>query len=118
MGNNTFAVSTTMATLEVKDLNFTHTSTQKMDLIRAIYEYLFTADQTMKEKNKFLLLFLQSCIQDSDIELINRILSENALKDLHPSLIKSALIMTEHVTGTEASRQKASQIFNEKMQAH
>jgi hypothetical protein len=118
MENNTFAVSTTLATLQVGNLNYTFTSTQNMDMVRVLYEYLFTTDQSMKEKNKFLLLFLQGYIQENNVELIKRILSENALKDLHPSLIKSALIMTEHLQGIEASRERAAQIFKEKMQAY
>ena len=115
MGNNSFAIST-MTDLNVNDLHtFESTGNQNLDVIRILFEYLFTTEDSLKEQNKYLFLFLQSYIQQNNTEILNRLLSDNALSDLHPSLLKSILIMTEHLEDVNNNRESVSQILNAKI---
>jgi hypothetical protein len=109
-------IETTTSRLQIVNLsNFE--ATGSLDAGYVLFDYLFTVEQTMKEKNKVLLLFLQDHVARNNVNLINRILLDNAFKDLHASLLKSALIMTEHLAGVEKGRQKISSILNDKLQA-
>ncbi len=117
MSNNPFIASTT-SSLQIRDLSsVTTTGTQNLDMVRVLFEYLFTTKHTLKDQNKSLMLYLQEYVNKNNTETINRILSDNAVIDLDPSLLKSMLILTEHVAGSEQSRTKVFEIFNNKMQA-
>lgn len=114
MRNNSFAIST-RADLNVSDFHtFESTGNHNLDVIRVLFEYLFTTEHSLKEQNKYLYLFLQSYIEQNNIELINRLLSDNALNDLHPSLIKSILIMTERIEGVN-NTETVNQILDAKI---
>src|SRR5688572_18399526 len=104
MASNIFATATT-SNLYVGELNkVTTTGKQNLDKVRAVVEYLFTTPNSMKEQNKYLLLFLQTLIQENNKADLKRFLSDEALAELHPSLLKSILIMIENVSDLEQSR--------------
>jgi hypothetical protein len=116
MGNNGFGVSTdtTMQTYPTTTNSFIG----KLDAVRVLFEYIFTSPHSMKQKNKYVFLFLDHHIKINNVKLLNRYLSDNALRDCHPSILKSTLIMTENVPGIEESRAKVVHLFNEKMTAY
>lgn len=111
---NSFAIST-ITNLNVNDLStFESTGIDNFDALTVLFEYLFTTEASLKDQNKYLFLFLQHYIEQHDVELINKLLSENALNDLHPSLLKSILIMTERIAD-EAALLKVTQILTAKI---
>lgn len=114
MINNGFGI-TTESTLHTKEgqSNFFIGS---LDAVRVLFEYLFSSNQTMKEKNKYVILFLQHHINKNNTKILIKLLSDQALRDCHPSILKSILIMTENVQGLEEYRLKTVQIFQEKME--
>jgi hypothetical protein len=92
-----------------------NTSTTRVDLRWFFFELLFSDKKSMKEKNKHLILEFQDYISRDCINLVNDILADHALEDLHPSLIKSALIMTSSIAEKLPARQKATEILAMKM---
>lgn len=114
MKNNSVTTSTSALKLGTPTLA---TGMRNLDHVRLFFESFFTATTSLKDQNKFLFLFLHEYVTQNNTDTINKILSDNAFKDLHPSLLKSALIITENVPGVEQSREKVMSIFNEKMQA-
>ncbi|MBS1601162.1 MAG: hypothetical protein JST42_00745 [Bacteroidetes bacterium] len=103
--------TTTNNTVNLDNLQVSQsTGTQRM-----LFEYFFTTADSLKEQNKLFFIFLQYAVNNNGHELVQRILSDDALKDIHPSLIKSALIMTEHVPGLEAATKKAHEILLSKL---
>jgi len=53
------------------------------------------SDETLslKDRNKLLLLFLQRLIKENKIDVIHKLLPNEKLEELHPSLKKSFQIM-------------------------
>lgn len=94
-----------------------NTSTTTINFVWLFYNSLFGSEISMKEKNKILILKFQDFIRQDHADLINNILSDSALADLHPSLIKSALIMTSGIAEKLPARQKAADILAKKMSA-
>lgn len=68
---------------------------------RVIFSYLFTTQDRLKEQNKKLFLFLNSNLIEGNLRVINSFVNDCAIRDLHLSLLKSALIMTESHDGIE-----------------
>ena len=83
--------------------------------LQRFFGYIFTSDESMKEKNKSVLLYLNENLQN--LPFVKCFLSEVATvnNDLHPSLIKSALIMTQSVDGTEQERANLEEILKCKL---
>ena len=81
-----------------------------------LFDRIFSSDEKMRSKNKFLLIFLQSLIQTKEISLLNRFLNDDALNDFHPSLLKSSLIITQNIKGLDSSaRENIQQILDTKI---
>lgn len=60
-----------------------------------LFEYLFRTDESLVAKNKFLIMYFQRQVENKNFSLVNSIFSQTGvLIDLHPSLLKSMLIMT------------------------
>lgn len=91
-------------------------SSIELDSVRVLYEYLFNAKASMKDKNKLVFLTMQNYVQEREFKIISDFFLDAALRDLHPSYIKSALIMTEAVDHEVArARKRAIRIFKEKI---
>ena len=133
MAENIFSAATAMAKNATPELGIPTLTVEKMATTTAVqvgkaarqfdnamskFNSLFTAGSTMKERNMSLLLFLQQKIEENNIQLLKRIFMEGSIKDLHPSLLKSMLIITEHVVGMEEARDKVIEIFDQKMLAY
>lgn len=113
MGYDTFVMSN--ISISIEDLKkIEGTAQTNIDVVRILYDHIFSSEDSMKDKNKFLMLYLQHYITADDTNLINRVLSDTAITDLHPSLLKSMLIMTENVNGV--NREKVIQLLADKMQ--
>ena len=113
MGNNIFFVSST-TNLTSESLVQT-TGKKGFDSVRIIYEYLFSSEDSLKDKNKYLFLFLQHHIKENNIDIVGRFLNDSAIKELHPSLLKSALIMTDNVLEVNQFHQIVEEILNQKI---
>lgn len=101
---------TTSTTVNI-DSSFEDTGVHNIDVGRIFFEYLFCQEDSLKNKNKFIFLFLQTCIAQKNIDVLSRILGDPAMSDLHPSLIKSALIMARGVSGIESTFEKLEELY-------
>jgi hypothetical protein len=91
-------------------------SSAKILSFQLLFTCLFSATATMKDKNKFILLTFQHYIKLGRLDVIDEFFRESALADLHPSLIKSALVMTQDLDQhMHESRIRATQIFEAKI---
>ena len=91
-------------------------SSAKILSFELLFSCLFSSTATIKDKNKFILLAFQNYIKEERLDVIDEFFRESALSDLHPSLIKSALIMTESIDqSVHESRARASQILQVKL---
>ena len=52
---------------------------------------------SLVEKNKFSLLYLQDKIHENRLELIQEIVTNGELENLHPSIIYSIILMTKNL---------------------
>ncbi|RFM36035.1 hypothetical protein [Chitinophaga silvisoli] len=86
---------------------------RNIDEVRIFFECLFNQEDSLKNKNKFVFLFLQTCIAQKKTDILARILEEPAMADLHPSLIKSALIMTDGLSEIEEAFSKLQGVYHE-----
>jgi hypothetical protein len=81
-----------------------------------LYRYLFNDEVSLKDRNKFLLLFLQKHIVQDKIDVIEQTLSEACtLFEIHISFLKAMLMMTEHVEAVSTVHNKLQQIYSERM---
>ncbi len=71
------------------------------DKLTLLFERIFSTNEKIRNKNKFLLLFLNSLIQLKETDLINRYLNDDALRDFHPSLLKSTLLIIQPIDGVK-----------------
>lgn len=110
----TYTVSTNDSELKFFSLNVA-TSTKKINFHSYVFNYLFSSDDSLIEKNKKFILHLKRLIDENDKSALNDILSQDALKDLHPSLLKSALIITEKTPGINEAYQNLNNIYLAKM---
>jgi hypothetical protein len=83
---------------------------ENLDSVSVLFEYLFTTEQNLKSQNKYLILFLQHYINE-DIEIVKKFFLDDAIEDLHISLLKSALLISENIAELEESRARLSSIF-------
>nr|WP_315209068.1 hypothetical protein [uncultured Flavobacterium sp.] len=114
MANNFFisASSTNLASITPQ---FKSSGKKNFDNIRIIYEYLFSSEDSLKEKNKYLILFLQHHIQNDAINIVNKFLSDCAIRDLHASLLKSSLIMIQNVDELNELYISTEELLNSKL---
>lgn len=91
--------TTYTVTGDIDSLNYPtqlSTSTEN-DNIFELFGYLFSHTDSLIEKNKFLILYLQDLIVNNNLDWVKAIISDSAFEDLHPSLLKSALIITDNI---------------------
>ncbi|GEP89807.1 hypothetical protein SAMN05660909_00377 [Chitinophaga terrae (ex Kim and Jung 2007)] len=101
----------------VENLRAATTGIEKIDFIRVFFGY-FSGGDSLKEKNKQLILFLQECISQNNITLVNRILTDKAVEDLHLSLLKSILIMTSGIPDVEGAYNNLEEVYRKKINIH
>lgn len=94
----------TSYTVSNTDLNLEYYTDEFMDStpnfdVFGVFGHLFSTEEDLVEKNKWLILTLNRLREGKNYEIIRSILVDQALKDLHPSLIKSAIIMSETIEG-------------------
>jgi len=64
---------------------------------RRLYDYFLATGDKLKDQNKELFLFLDSNLRAGKLDVVNNFVNNPAIKALHVSLVKSALIMTENL---------------------
>lgn len=100
--------------LNLENLTDCIESDGNLDAVNVLFEYIFTTEQNLKSQNKYLILFLQNYL-NQDIEVVKSFLLDDALEDLHVSLLKSVLIVTENVEELVEIRSKLLKIFSNKL---
>lgn len=75
-----------------------------LDKASVLFEYLFKNTDSLTEKNKVLFIFLEDNIRRNDLNTINRFINDDAINDLHKSLLKSCLLMVENLQGVSTER--------------
>lgn len=89
------------------------------DQVVAMYNYLFSANIDMIDRNRFLYKTLNE-LQNSGIEgkgTVVKFVKENAFCDLHPSLMQTTLLMTQNIQDIAAERERILIRLKEKLQA-
>ncbi len=114
MGTNLY-VTSSIENLNIEYIDINVDADQSLDIVRVLFEYLFTTSQSLKSQNKYFLLYLQHHISEKNFEIINRVFTDGAMSDLNISLLKSAIIITENIVEVDESRQKISTIFEQKL---
>jgi hypothetical protein len=115
MRNSTYT-STTLSAISIDYINDNiFTGQPNFDPVSVVFEYLFNTDNSLKDQNKFVFLFLQRQISNNKIDIVHNLFSEkSALSDLHPSLLKSMLIMSENIPALAQSRENVESIYSNK----
>ena len=90
------------------------TGEQKNDKIRILFEYLFTTNDDLIKQNKFLILTLLNYINQNSLEIVKSFLNDSSINDIHISLIKSSLLITDNIEVLLNSRIKVHEIFEKK----
>lgn len=107
---NTISTNATLSTSHIKEQT---TTSSNSDRIRVLFEYLFSTEDSLKSRNKFLFLFLAQHIETGKTDVINQFINDDAIIDLHISLLKSTLLMVENLEGV--SNNKIKQIYSSKI---
>jgi hypothetical protein len=87
--------------------------TSTSDVIQTLFEYLNSTSNSLKDKNIYIMLFLNEYIKRHDIELLNKFLYDSRIKELKPSLLKSILIMIENVSELNNTQGEITKIYND-----
>ena len=66
-----------------------------VDKISLVYDYLFSSEDSIIEKNKYAILFVQHSVQNEDFETIIKFLNDSSLSDLDISILYSMSIITK-----------------------
>lgn len=111
---NSYLTSDTIFT-STDNINASSISNQSLDKVRVLFEYFFTTTCSMKDQNKYLILFIQYHVQNNELEILNRLFSDNAIKDLHVSLIKSASIFTSNIDELKDVREDLNDLVRQKL---
>jgi hypothetical protein len=69
---------------------------------QVLFDYLFTTSDSLKERNKKVFMFIDSNLRADKLTIVQDFINDPAIKDLHVSLLKSALLMTENIEGISA----------------
>lgn len=64
-----------------------------INTIEELFEYIYSDEHSMKNKNKAVLLFIDGKITTREYDVINEYINDDRLADLHPSLIFSSYLM-------------------------
>jgi hypothetical protein len=87
----------------------------RVDPVWYVYSFLFNNQISLKDRNKWLLLFLQHHIVENNICLLKDLMSElTPIRDMHISFVKAILMMTEHVEEVQEERDRISDIYNQR----
>ena len=78
----------------------------------AFYNYLFSSTDSLKQRNEFVFLFFQYHLKVENYSLISQILHNGANNELHRSLLKAMLVMTDGVEVLLDGYEKVLHIFN------
>lgn len=81
--------------------------------IISVYENCFSDSLNMRERNKFIFLFINRNIKR--LEIIKAFINDDAFSDLHPSIIKSFLVATQSLNGIEEERAYADNLLSQKL---
>lgn len=85
---------------------------QALDPTDVLYSYLFNHEVSLKDRNKYLLLFLQEHISKGNLTTVKKVLLKtDTFHELHVSFLKAMLIMTEHVDEVAELRAQLSEIY-------
>ena len=79
--------STYISTMESCKANF--------DVVEICYLRLINKDIGLKDRNKYLILFIQTHLREKNFEVLNTLIGRANLNGLHISLLKGMLIMTD-----------------------
>lgn len=79
---------------EAEDIGFS-------DEFAVIFGELFDASHLLHERNKYILLYLNSKISEKEFDVIKNFLGNSAIMDLHASILKSILLITESIKEKE-----------------
>lgn len=88
---------------------------QSLDPVDVLYSYLFRNEETLKDRNKFLILFLQGHISASNWDVVKKTLTQSTtFYELHISFLKAMLLMTEKVTEVAEAKDKVLEIYHQR----
>jgi hypothetical protein len=76
-----------------------------------LFDYIFSSDN-LREKNKKVFLFLDKYYNNK--EVIRRFLTDSALNDVDASILKSALVMVNNISGLDKEVKGLEAIYNAK----
>ncbi len=87
-----------MYTVTTDNTRIIQSSTQNhwsgiIDKVSVVYDYLFGSDDSIIEKNKYVILFVQHTVQNGDFKTINRFLSDSSISELDISILYSISII-------------------------
>lgn len=103
----------TNTSLFISSIKGQTTTSSNFDPVRVLFEYLFSSEDSLKLRNKFLFQFLAQHIETKEIDVINQFINDDAIIDLHVSLLKSTLLMIENLEGVPNG--KIKQIYSSKI---
>jgi hypothetical protein len=65
-----------------------------VDKVPLVYDYLFSSEDSIIEKNKYAILFVQNAVQNEDFVTIEKFLNDSSLSDLDISILYSISIIS------------------------
>lgn len=93
------------------------TTTQGFNPVDVVYDYLFNQDVSLKDRNKYLLRFLQDQITKGNLKVVKDVMSvpDGTLQDLHLSMLKGILFMTERIDDLSQIRSHLEEIHSTRL---
>ncbi len=112
MNLNNFASSTIQTNLTINNASEVIGMNDKMTVL---FNMFFDSDEDLVDINTRVFLYLKECIEASDKSGLIKFLSEPALLDVHPSIMKSTLIITEGITSVNHLRDNLQACLERKL---
>lgn len=104
-------------TINTNNIDKTYVAGDQKLNARILFEHIFSADKTLEQKNKIVFLFINAMLNNKDFVTIEQLVNDEAIFELHPSLLKSMLIMVEGL-GDNISLNKLNLAFKKQCEAY
>ena len=83
--------------------------------VSLVYDYLLASEDSIIEKNKYSILFVQHAVQSNDFEIIEKFVNDDYIFDLDISILYSISIITKQFDQLEICNSKLEELIASKV---
>lgn len=86
-----------------------------IDPVTIVYDYLFSSEDSIIEKNKYIILFVQRNIQNAEFKTIVKFLNDSSISDLDISILYSISIIIRQFNQLKEQSIKLEKLIADKV---